>query len=167
MTCKAEKLLGAVYRIECFVDSILFVCLYAFDKPRGVRSLLPSVSLPHLSGVPLRRRAQPHDHLVAQAHQGGGPRPGTNASVEIAGAYRRGWILESTQTPPTTHAHNDTKQFRSQWHHVIDVAPTILEAVDVKPPSKVANVGRIVHPAHNSPPTNHRPSKRQPNNLNR
>lgn len=30
----------------------------------------------------------------------------------------------------------NTKKFRHQWHHVIDVAPTILEAVNVKPPLK-------------------------------
>jgi phosphoglycerol transferase MdoB-like AlkP superfamily enzyme len=30
------------------------------------------------------------------------------------------------------------QQFRTQFHHVIDIAPTILEVAGVKPPSKVS-----------------------------
>jgi len=37
----------------------------------------------------------------------------------------------------TKEYHNQT---RNQWHHVIDIAPTILEAVGIKPPSKVNGV---------------------------
>ena len=33
-------------------------------------------------------------------------------------------------------------QMRNQWHHVIDIAPTILEAVGIKPPSKINGVAQ-------------------------
>lgn len=32
--------------------------------------------------------------------------------------------------------------FREQWHHVIDIAPTILEAVGIEPPSVINGVGQ-------------------------
>ncbi len=34
---------------------------------------------------------------------------------------------------------------REQWHHVIDITPTILEAVGIKPPSIVNGVAQRPH----------------------
>lgn len=51
----------------------------------------------------------------------------------------------SLLSPSLLYIPNPKKKIREQWHHVIDITPTILEAVGIKPPSIVNGVAQRPH----------------------